>query len=105
MCDVFANRGEYSEWKARSVKLENWQRTPRQEFSPELVQWRESLSPRRKLDFQKKKTEVQAAAGWLLQWDYGTSECVNSERACLQLHQQRLFVIKLLPLQIHSQLS
>ena len=56
MCDVFANRGEYSEWKARSVKLENWQRTPRQEFSPELVQWRESLP------LFKKKLEVQEAA-------------------------------------------
>ena len=62
MCDVFANRGEYSEWKARSVKLENWQRTPRQEFSPELVQWRESLPLRRKRDFQQKKLEVQEAA-------------------------------------------
>ena len=61
MCDVFANRGEYSEWKARSVKLENWQRTPRQEFSPELVQWRESLS-QKKTRFSKKNLEVQAAA-------------------------------------------
>ena len=73
MCDVFANRGEYSEWKARSVKLENWQRTPRQEFSPELVQWRESLSQKKTFKNPGSSSSLKLAAAVGL-WDIRVCE-------------------------------